>query len=363
MNPYPRTWIDIDLPALGHNLGLVRQAVPAGCRVALVAKADAYGHGLIPVARYAAQGFADWLCVATVQEGLTLRDAGLPCPILVISPILPIEAEQAVFYDLRVVVERVETAKAVSDAALHQGKTAVVHLEVDTGLSRFGCTPEDAPTVASLIRSLPNLELEGFCQHYVDSGFNDPRTAEQSALFESLLPEMGAFKIVHACNSAGAIKVPKETHEMVRIGILAYGIDPYGISGGEAKPLLTWKARITALRTVPAGSTVSYSETYRCDRETIIATLGAGYGDGYPRSLSSKGVASIHGTEAQVIGLVCMDQMLIDVTDIPGVELGDEAFLIGDGVTVERLAALAGTNCHEITTRIMSRVPRRYLWD
>lgn len=363
MNPYPRTWIDIELPALAHNLEIVRRAVGQDCRIALVAKADAYGHGLVPVARYASQGAADWVCVATVQEGLTLRDAGILCPILVISPILPVEAEQAVFYDLRVVVERYETAQALSQAAVHQGKLARIHLEIDTGLSRFGCTSEEAPVLADQIRALPSVELEGVCQHYVDSGFNDTRTIEQSALFESILPSVGEVKMTHACNSAGAFKASGEAHDMVRIGILAYGIDPYGLSNGEARRMLTWKARVTAIRTVPAGSTVSYSETFQCERETIIATLGAGYGDGYPRSLSSKGVVGIGDAEAPVIGLVCMDQLLIDVTDVPGVSIGDEACLIGEGVTVERLAKLAGTNCHEITTRIMSRVPRRYIWE
>ncbi len=362
MNPYPRTWIDIDLPRLADNLNIVRRAIPEGCRIALVVKADAYGHGLVPVARFAAQGHADWLCVATVQEGLALRDAGIPSPILVISPILPVEAEQAVFYDLRVVVERHETAQALSAAATHQGKPARVHLEVDTGLARFGCKPEEAPTIADQIRALPSVELEGLCHHYVDSGNNEPRTKEQSAMFREVAARVGEVPLLHSSNSAGAIKFSDEAYSMVRIGILAYGIDPYDLASDGAAPLLNWKARITALRTVSKGATVSYSETYRCQRETVIATLGVGYGDGYPRSLSSRGIVCIGGIEAPIIGLVCMDQMLIDITNIQSVHIGDEVDLIGGTVTVERLATLAQTNCHEITTRIMSRVPRRYNW-
>ncbi len=362
MNPYPRTWIDIDLPRLADNLTIVRRAIPADCLIALVVKADAYGHGLVPVARFAAQGHADWLCVATVQEGLALRDAGIPCPILVISPILPVEAEQAVFYDLRVVVERYETALALSDAANHQGKLARIHLEVDTGLARFGCTPEEAATIADQIRALPNVELEGICHHYVDSGNNEPRTKEQSAIFREVAARVGEVALLHSSNSAGAIKFSGDAYSMVRIGILAYGIDPYDLAPEGAQPLLKWKARITALRTVAEGATVSYSETYRCPRNTVIATLGVGYGDGYPRSLSSRGIVSVQGIEAPIIGLVCMDQMLIDVTNIPYVGIGDEVDLIGGKVTVEGLASLAQTNCHEITTRIMSRVPRRYTW-
>ncbi|MBL8061240.1 MAG: alanine racemase [Chthonomonas sp.] len=360
MNPYPRTWIEIDLAALGHNLDHVRHLLPAGCRLALVAKADAYGHGLIPIARTAAHGHADWLCVATIQEGLAVREAGIDIPVLVISPILAIEAEQAVYYDLRVVVESLEVAAALSKAAAGQGKRAIIHLEVDTGLSRFGCNPEELCALADTIRALPSVELEGLCQHFVDSGLNPERTQAQAREFDELAQRVGPVKLTHACNSAGIFAAPRECRDMVRIGILAYGIDPNDLTQSRLAPVLAWNARVTALRTVPSGATVSYSETYACKRETVIATLGVGYGDGYPRALSNKGIVSIHGELAPVIGLVCMDQLLIDVTDVPKTKIGDVAQLIGPDVSVEKLAQLANTNCHEITTRIMGRVPRRY---
>ena len=360
MNPYPRTWIDIDLTALTHNLDVVRQSLPQGCRLALVAKADAYGHGLVPVARAAAHGHVDWICVATVQEGVALRGAGLETPIIVISPILPVEAEQAVYYDLRVVVESLEVAEAISNAASKQSSGAKLHLEVDTGLSRFGCDPSRAAELAKAIRTLPNIELEGLCQHFVDSGFNQPRTDAQASAFNGLVGVVGAVPIVHACNSAGVFHAPDEMRQMVRVGILAFGIDPYDVTNGQLRPVLSWNARVTALRKVPAGATVSYSETYSCQRDTRIATLGVGYGDGYPRALSSKGVVTLHGQRAPIIGLVCMDQLLVDVTDLDHVAIGDVAELIGPNMSVRELAELAGTNCHEITTRIMGRVPRRY---
>lgn len=360
MNPYPRTWIEIDLKALAHNLDLVRASLPNGCKLALVAKADAYGHGLIPVCRAAADGHADWICVATVQEGLSLREAGLELPILVISPVLAIEAEQAVYYDLRIVVESMEVASALSKAAVGQGRTARIHLEVDTGLSRFGCSPDSVAGLATAIRSLPNVELEGFCQHFVDSGFNKPRTIQQATQFDELGDLVGEVSMTHACNSAGVFVAPQEAHQMVRVGILAYGIDPYGVTNGQVRPILSWSARITAIREVPKGATVSYSETFVCERNTRIATLGVGYGDGYPRSLSNKGQVWINGTSAPVIGLVCMDQLLADVTDVSRVSVGDTVELIGPHVSVVQLANLANTNCHEITTRIMGRVPRRY---
>lgn len=368
MNPYPRTWVEIDLPALAHNVGLVRSRLrDPRTLVALVAKADAYGHGLATVSRYALAHGVDWIAVATVQEGIALREAGIRAPILVISPVLPIEAEQAVFYDLRVVIERVEMARALSEAAREQGTTAVVHLEVDTGLCRFGCDPEEALEIVAQIVRLPYLVWEGLASHFVDSGFDCERTREQIRQFEEVerrLREAGfAPPIVHVANSAGATLYPESQKQLVRVGISAYGIDPYGMFGGAARPVLSWKARVTSLRRRPAGVTVSYASSYRLTRPTRIATLGVGYGDGYPRALSNVGKVVIHGQRAPVIGLVNMDQLLVDVTDVPGVELGDEAELLGPSMTVIEVAKLLNTNVHEVISRVMSRVPRRYVYD
>lgn len=370
MNPYPRTWLEIDLPALAHNLSLIRSTVGPGRLVALVAKADAYGHGLIPICRFALQKGADWIAVATVQEGIALRDAGVDAPVLVLSPILPVEAEQAVFYRLRLMVEGLEVARTVSEAAQAQRTSAVLHLAVDTGLSRFGCLPEEAAEIALSISSLPGVVIEGIGSHFADSGHDPGRTQVQARLFEESVERCLAagvrFKIRHLANSAGAFRYPGSRHELVRVGIAAYGVDPYGLlpapdaANGPLSPILAWKARVMSVRRRPAGTLVSYSGTYKTTRSTTIATLGVGYGDGYPRSLSNKGFASVRGVRVPVIGLVCMDQVLVDATDVPGVEPGDEAVLIGPEVPVVDLAVRAGTNTHEIVTRIMSRVPRRY---
>lgn len=365
VNPYPRTWVEIDLPALKHNLGLVREALGnPETRVALVAKADAYGHGLVPVSRFALQNGADWVAVATVQEGIALRDAGVEAPIVVISPILPIEADQAVFYRLRIVVERSVTAQALSVAATEQDVEAYVHLEVDTGLARFGCMPQDATAIACEIGRLPRTRLEGICTHFANSGRDPERTNQQLELFHQAIRACRAqgieFEMVHAGNSAGAALYPETRHDMVRVGISAYGMDPYDMFGGRAIPVLTWKARVMAMRELPPGSPVSYSGTYLTKRKERIATLGVGYGDGYPRALSNRGVVQIKGREAPVVGMVCMDQVLIDVTDIPSVDLGDEAVLVGENVPAERLAKIIDTTAHALTTQIMSRVPRRY---
>jgi len=360
VNPYPRTWIEIDLPALAHNLALVRGRI-GGAVLTLVAKADAYGHGLVPVARFALRNGADWIGVATVQEGIALRDAGIDSPILVLSPILEVEAQQAVFYDLRLMVERLDLGQAISQAAQEMGRQAITHLPVDTGLARFGASPEDVPDLLAGLRRLPGLKVEGIGTHFADSGFNRERTAEQAATFGALLSKIDREGLmIHASNSAATSKYPEHVHDMVRVGIAAYGIDPYDMFGGLARPVLTWKARVMSLRRRPAGSLVSYSGTFECPRETLVATLGAGYGDGYPRSLSNAGFVTLGGVRAPVIGLVCMDQVLVDVTNVPSVAIGDEACLIGDSATVVELSHLAKTNVHEIVTRIMSRVPRRY---
>ncbi len=336
-------------------------------KIALVAKADAYGHGLVPVSRYALQNGAEWIAVATVQEGISLRDSGIEAPIAIISPILPVEAEQAVFYRLRTLVERTETAKALSQAALEQQSEAIVHLEIDTGLARFGCMPRDAADIASEIASLPKVDLEGASTHFSNSG-RDPETTElQLSTFHEAVAccqKRGArFKVLHTANSAGAVRYPASRHSLVRIGLAAYGIEPYNLLGGEDRPVMTWKAGVMALRELPPGSPVSYSSTYHTRARSIIATLGVGYGDGYPRALSNLGMVSLRGLELPVVGLVCMDQVLVDATKLKDIELGDEAILAGGPIAIHRLAALIDTTPHEITTRIMSRVPRRYLYE
>lgn len=359
--------MDIDLPALAHNLGLIRASLgESRAKIALVAKADAYGHGLVPTSRFALQHGADWIAVATVQEGIALRDAGIESPIAVISPILDVEAEQAVFYRLRILIERAEAAEALSRAAQEQGSRAIVHLEIETGLARFGCMPTDAVDLACRVAGLPGVELEGISTHFANSGRDPEFTTIQLERFRAVIDDCRKagirFDVVHAANSAGAVRFPESRFDLVRIGLGAYGIEPYGLFEGVGRPVMTWKARVMALRTLDAGESISYGRTFYTQRRTVVATLGVGYGDGYPRSLSNRGVVVLNGLECPVVGLVCMDQVLVDATDLPSVRLGDEAILLGGPVPADRLAALIDTTPHEITTRIMSRVPRRYLF-
>lgn len=365
MQPYPRTWTDIDLPALAHNLGAVRRRIANDkVAIALVTKADAYGHGLVPVSRYAMRNGADWAAVATVQEGIALRDAGIDAKVMALSPILDIEAEQAVFYGLDVLTENIDTARALDKAAKSVGKPARIHLKVDTGLHRFGCEPEDAVSLAKSIKSLSDVELVGIAQHFADSSRDPDFTRLQIERWQRVLAECQhagiSFEVVQAANSAGTIKYPEIHGNLVRVGIIGYGIDPFDLLEGDAHPVMRWTARVTAMRAAKSGDPVGYSGTHRLGRASRLATVGAGYGDGYPRTLSNKGVVEVRGMHAPVVGLVCMDQIIVDVTDIPDAEIGDEVKLIGGTVQVPLLAQLADTNSHEIVTRVMSRVPRRY---
>lgn len=367
MIAYPRTWVEIDLPALTHNLRLIRESLDdPSIILTLVAKADAYGHGMVQIARHALQEGAQWCAVATVQEGIALRDAGIDAPILVLSPILAIEAEQAVFYDFRLLIEGLEIAESLHEAAKAQKKKMIVHLKVDTGVARYGCELKDVLGLVKKIQNMPHLYLEGIATHFVDSAKDPKRTAVQIQIFKSLLEECQregiCWNIVHIANSAGTLFYPESRKNLIRIGAAAYGLDAINKCDPRVKPILHWKTRVLSLRKKAEGETVGYSSTYITKRETLIATLGAGYGDGYPRSLSNKGIVSIHGQEAPVIGMVCMDQLLVDVTDVPDVQIGDEVELIGQFIQADRLAEILKTTPLEITTRVMSRVARKYIY-
>lgn len=344
---------------MAANLAAVRGIGKPGLKIALVCKADAYGHGLVPVGRFAAANGADMLAVATVQEGVALRDAGVECPILVMSPILAVEADQAVFYGLEPFFENETMAKAFSDAAVKTGRKARLHLKVDTGLHRFGCRPSEARALHGFAASLPGVEVVGVGHHYVDSSTNVELATRQSALFESATSGLESMD-AHQSNSAGLCQLGWTRGSVARIGIIAYGVDPFGLTKGAVRPILTWSARVTSVRKVPKGDTVSYNATWRAERDSTIATLGLGYGDGYPRNLSNKGFVVVRGHRAPVTGLVCMDQTCVDVTEAPSVEVGDTVEVVGANVPVPELARLTDTNSHEILTRIMSRVSRRY---
>lgn len=365
MSEHPRTWAEVDLGAIQHNVRLLRERL-GNSRLAVVVKADAYGHGIVPVSRAASAAGADWLAVATVHEGIALREAGIEAPILTLSPFLPMEAEQAVYYGLRASVQDVETAEALSRAASQVGREAVLHLKVDTGMHRFGAPSQEAASLAISIAKLPRVRLEGVWTHFAWSAGAPEFTLQQYNAFQAALvkiQEAGVHVAIRHCSNSGALlRHPEMKMDLVRIGILAYGVSHVQGLDLPLRRALTWKSRIMSLRHVPKGDTVGYNMTWQAEHDSRIATIGIGYGDGYHRLLSNQGWVMIRGKAAPVRGLVCMDQVMVDVSEIPEASIGDEATLIGDGVTPEQIAQLVGTTPHEITTRIMSRVPRKYIY-
>lgn len=361
MDPYPRTWAEINLGALGRNLQHIRQLVGPQVDLCLVAKADAYGHGLTPVSREALRQGADSLAVATVAEGVALREAGVEAPIMILSPILPIEGDQAVFYRLEPTVENWASARALAKSAQRMERPVRVHLKVDTGLSRFGCRPADAARTAERIAGLAGAILAGVSTHFVDSRNDSELTHRQAGLFDQVVQavrSLGLEPMFHCSNSAGMAKLPSARHQRVRIGMHAYGFDPE--FGAEA--VMALRSRVVASRAAAPGATVGYGATWKAARKSRILTVGAGYGDGYPRALSNRAEVLVGGVRCPVVGLVCMDLLMVDATEAPMAKVGDVVELLGPGVPVAEVAAWAGTNCHEIVTRIAPRVPRRYVW-
>lgn len=363
MASYARTWAEIDLNRLTHNLKQVRSLLPDGVKLLLVTKADAYGHGLVPVSRWAVSHGADWVGVATVGEAVSLREAEIDAPVIVLSPILEEEAKLAAHYDLRVTVERPGIAAALSAAA--ERKRIAVHLKVDTGMARFGVPLDRVVETACEIADLPNIVIEGLCSHFAWSAGDPEFTRLQYARFQQAVADLAAAGISppvkHIANTGAVVKHPNTLEDMARVGILAYGIAHVEGHGLDLRRVLTWKSRVMALRRLQPGAKVGYNSTYTVDRESVIATVGIGYGDGYHRLLGNAGHMSIRGARAPVRGLVCMDQTMIDVTDISGVEVGDEVGLLDDTTPAEDLAKVVKTTPHEMTTRIMARVPRTYI--
>ncbi len=374
-SPLPlRAWAEIDPEALTHNLGLLsRRFGPA--RVMAVVKADAYGHGVSLIAPLCAEfGLRDF-GVATPAEGAALRSL-LPddAVIYLLGPTFPDEAPTIVQNRLTPLLSSREMAQALSAAAHSLGVASQVHLDIDTGIGRAGVLPTDAHAMLPWIDSLPSLSLMGIATHFACAD-EDPEDARaQHSLFTDFLKTLGSRAdslLVHASNSPATMNLsPDARHGLIRPGLLLYGIEPepglFALTGSEYRPVLSLKTRVTLCRAQPGGATISYGRTYTVPPGGgIYATLGIGYGDGYPRRLSPGGHVLIRGQKAPICGRICMDQIVVDVRRIPGVQAGDTATLIGtDGqevISAGDLAARIGTTPHEITTCLTGRVGRLLL--
>ncbi len=369
---FDNTYVKIDLDIIRSNFeAVVRKA---GVPVMAIVKADAYGHGAVQVARLL-EGKCAFFGVSSMLEALELRQAGLTTPILILGQ-TPISAfPLAIQMGIRPAIFHYEAALALSRAAAEAGTEAPFHFAVDTGMSRIGfqATEEDAAVCAEIAR-LPGLKPEGIFSHFATADCADlSRSREQARKFDdfcNLLDSLGCrVPIRHMNNSAGLMNF--DTHyEMVRSGIVTYGLYPSEEVSPSLLPLepaLTWHSRVTHVKTLEPGREISYGGTYVTDRPTVVATIPVGYADGYRRSLSGKFYVLIRGRRAPILGRICMDQMMVDVTDIPGVSLNDKVVLVGrDGdevITMEAIAAAAGSFNYEFVCGISRRVPRLYRKD
>jgi alanine racemase len=372
--PDARAWVEVDLGAIHANVALLR-ALPGLRDSSLIAvvKADAYGHGLVPVAQTALAAGAEWLGVATVEEGVALRQAGLRGPILMICAPAPGEAVRLLRFGLTASVGDATTRDALAHAARDLGlpRPPAVHLEIDTGIGRAGVLPEEAlafwrETTAA------GLRVTGLMSHFSDAdGEEVAFTRAQQSAFAAVQRDLerseARFDLVHLSNSAGVLRLGPAEGTMFRAGLLLYGIQPAlsGIPHLPLQPAMTVKARVATVRSLPEGHPISYGVTHRLHRPSRVATVLIGYGDGYPRRLSNGGAMLLHGRRAPILGRVCMDQVVVDVTDIPGVAPGEAAVCVGrqgeERISVEEIAGRIATTEHEITTSLTARLPRVFL--
>jgi alanine racemase len=366
------TYATVDLDAIAHNMRALAAHTTAR-EIFAVVKSNAYGHGAVQVAETALNSGATRLAVGRVDEARQLRAGGIRAPILIMCYTVPAEAETIVAQDLMATVISLEDAEALSRRAAALGRTVSVHVKVDTGMGRYGLLPggEVLPFLAAL-EKLPNLEIEGIFTHFATADARDKTYARQQfALFQKILKsveEAGySIPLRHAANSAATLDLPETHLDAVRPGIALYGMYPSEEVTRDVplKAALTLKSHVGRVRTLPAGASVSYGRTFIASQPTTVANIPVGYGDGYHRVLSNRGAVLIGGQRAPIVGRVCMDQFVVDVSHIPGVAEGDEVVLIGaqgdQRITAEEIAGLAGTINYEVTTGLLQRIPRLFL--
>ena len=377
MNRYLRCYAEISLEAIGHNIREVKKRLPEGVKLLGVVKANAYGHGAVPVASYL-ENQVDYFATATIEEAVELRENGISAPILILGYVSPSQYGDLVEYDITQTIDSYAQALALEKEAARQNRKAKAHLAVDTGMTRIGCkigfqvTEHDADEAAK-IADLPHIELEGMFTHFSCADQEDKTYCsmqmEKYDKMTALLAERGVtIPLRHICNSAGIMEFDDHRFEMVRSGIITYGIYPSEEVKKERLdliPALSWKSHVIHVKEVGPGIGVSYGATYVTEKPmTRIATVSAGYADGYPRALSNQGGVLIHGKKAPIIGRICMDQMMVDVTDIPDVQVEDVVTLVGtDGdetITIEEIANPAARFDYEMLCDISSRVTRVY---
>ena len=375
LESYQRVWAEVDLDAIWENMVHMKENIAENTKILAVIKTDGYGHGGVPIAKMLEQlDFMFGYAAATYEEAHVLREAGVKKPILILGYTFPYCYEELIREEIRPAVYRRDTVEELAAAAAKVGQKAKVHIKVDTGMGRIGITPdEEGLEFVRFLIEHPELEVEGIFTHFAKSDETDKTSANhQLELFQNFIDkiqtELGiTIPVKHCSNSAAILEMPQANMDMVRAGITTYGLYPSEEVSKDIVPLraaMSLYSHIVYCKTIHAGQSVSYGGLFTATKDTRVATIPVGYGDGYPRSLSGKGYVLIHGKKAPILGRVCMDQFMVDISEIPEAMEGDKVTLLGmDGterITAEELGELSGRFNYEFVCDLGKRIPRVY---
>lgn len=376
LESYQRVWAEVDLDAIWENMVHMKENIAENTKILAVIKTDGYGHGGVPIAKMLEQlDFMFGYAAATYEEAHVLREAGVKKPILILGYTFPYCYEELIREEIRPAVYRRDTVEELATAAAKVGKKAKVHIKVDTGMGRIGITPdEEGLEFVRFLIEHPELEVEGIFTHFAKSDETDKTSANhQLELFQNFIKkiqtELGiTIPVKHCSNSAAILEMPQANMDMVRAGITTYGLYPSEEVSKDIVPLraaMSLYSHIVYCKTIHAGQSVSYGGLFTATKDTRVATIPVGYGDGYPRSLSGRGYVLIHGKKAPILGRVCMDQFMVDISEIPEAMEGDKVTLLGmDGterITAEELGELSGRFNYEFVCDLGKRIPRVYI--
>lgn len=376
LESYQRVWAEVDLDAIWENMVHMKENIAENTKILAVIKTDGYGHGGVPIAKMLEQlDFMFGYAAATYEEAHVLREAGVKKPILILGYTFPYCYEELIREEIRPAVYRKDTVEELAAAAAKVGKKAKVHIKVDTGMGRIGITPdEEGLEFVRFLIEHPELEVEGIFTHFAKSDEADKTSANhQLELFQNFIDkiqtELGiTIPVKHCSNSAAILEMPQANMDMVRAGITTYGLYPSEEVSKDIVPLraaMSLYSHIVYCKMIHAGQSVSYGGLFTAQKDTRVATIPVGYGDGYPRSLSGRGYVLIHGKRAPILGRVCMDQFMVDISEIPEAMDGDKVTLLGmDGterITAEELGELSGRFNYEFVCDLGKRIPRVYI--
>lgn len=366
-------WLEIDLKALENNYRFIRSRIKNKSKIAAVVKADAYGHGAVKIAKKLEKLGAEYFCVGSPDEGIELREAGIDKPVLVLAEVLESQYEDIIKGNLIQTAASKKTLQSLNQYAEKMNKNIKVHLKIDTGMGRIGFFPEEISDVFELAQKLKNIEVEGIFSHFARADeYNKDFSYQQLEKFKKSVQKIkktaSAPPLFHIANSAAVIDLPEASFDLVRPGIMLYGMEPSQELKNEnnLQPLLSFKTRVTEIRELPAGFPVSYGSTYKTKSKEKMAVLPVGYKDGYPRLLSNQGEVLINNKRAPIRGKICMGQTIVSIDHLSNVEIGDEVVLIGsqgdEEIKAAEIADLCGTINYEVICNLSDKLEKNYLY-